>query len=50
METWQIVLLSILGVYVLGFVAMAIALRGREWNAAVLWPITLLWMLVGNIQ
>lgn len=50
MKTWQIVLLVCALVYVLGVAAMFAYLRGNNFKMALLWPLTLLWMLFGNIQ
>lgn len=49
MKTWQIVLLIIAVVYALGVAGMFIYLRGGNFKMALLWPLTVLWMLFGNI-
>lgn len=50
MKTWQLVLITIAVIYVVGAIGMSIYLRGRSVPMALLWPLTVLWMLFGNIQ
>lgn len=50
MKTWQLVLLISAGIYVLGVAGMFAYLRGGNFKLALLWPLTALWMLFGNIQ
>lgn len=52
MKTWQLVLLVVIAIYATGFVGMFVYLRGAEmkWLLSLLWPLTALWMLIGNVQ
>lgn len=50
MKTWQIVLLVVVAGYGLGVAGMFAYLRGSNFKLALLWPLTVLWMLLGNIQ
>lgn len=48
MKTWMVVLLVIVGIYALGAIGMGVYMR--NFRLGLLWPMTVLWMLFGNIQ